>query len=175
MMQAIIDTYPREPAGPAEVLEYANRHLYAKQIEHRFVTALLAIYDPLTRRLTYSRAGHNPPILMQPGAHPAMSRLDASGGIPLGIEEDVAYEESAITLEPGQSLVFYTDGITEAFSPDRKMFGVEGIEGSLTECSGEPACVIDHVTTALKAFEGGVRPGDDQTLLVIRVEPSPAA
>ncbi len=171
MMQSIIEAYPHEPAGPAEVLEYANRHLCTKRIESRFVTAFFAIYDPPTRRYTYSRAGHNPPVWMRPNGNGwDMARLDANGGIPLGIMEDVSYEETAITLVGGETLVLYTDGITEALSPEGRMFGVEGIEGSLAECTGYPQCAIGHITTTLKEHESGVRPGDDQTLVVMRVE-----
>ena len=65
--------------------------------------------------------------------------------------------------------MLYTDGITEAMSPDGRMFGVEGIEGSLTECTGYPQCVIGHVTTSLQEHEADTRPKDDQTLVVMRV------
>jgi sigma-B regulation protein RsbU (phosphoserine phosphatase) len=171
MMRAILDAYPTEPQGPAEVLEHANRHLYAKQIEHRFVTAFFAVYYPETRRLTYARAGHNPPVWMRPaeGSGWDMARLDEVGGVPLGIFEDLAYEETTITLSPGQSLVFYTDGITEASSPGGTMFGVDGIEGALTECTGDPECAIGHITSTLTDHESGVRPTDDQTLVVAKV------
>ena len=98
-----------------------------------------------------------------------MARLDANGTLPLGITGDVSFDESTITLEPGQTIVLYTDGITEAMSPDGRMFGVEGIEASLAECTGYPQCVIGHVTTSLQAHESNVRPKDDQTLVVMRV------
>jgi sigma-B regulation protein RsbU (phosphoserine phosphatase) len=170
MMRAIFDAYPREPAGPAEVLEHANRHLFAKRIEQRFVTALFAVYDPDTRRLTYARAGHNPPVWMRPAGEGTwdMARLDDIGGLPLGILADVSYEQATISLEPGQTLVLYTDGVTEALSPGGRMFGIEGIEHSLTACTGEPACAIEHITSTLKQHEENVRPTDDQTLVVLR-------
>jgi serine phosphatase RsbU (regulator of sigma subunit) len=66
--------------------------------------------------------------------------------------------------------VLYTDGITESMSPEGVMFGVEGIERALECCSGEPTCVPDSVTTALRDHEAGVRPGDDQTLVALRVD-----
>jgi sigma-B regulation protein RsbU (phosphoserine phosphatase) len=171
MTEGIIEAYPHEPDGPAEVLEHANRHLYAKRIENRFVTALFAVYDPAARALTYSRAGHNPPLWMRhgDGGGWAMSRLDANGNIPLGIMPDISYEETTIALEPGETLVFYTDGVTDALSPDGRIFGVDGIEAALTECTGEPECAIDHITSALKGHEADVRPSDDQTLVVMHV------
>ena len=64
----------------------------------------------------------------------------------------------------------YTDGITEAMNSKREMFGLEGIERALHECSGEPACVVQSITTALRAHEAGVRPGDDQTIVAVKVE-----
>ncbi len=171
MVRAIMDAYPREPRGPAEVLEHANRHLCAKRIQQRFVTAFMAVYDPDTRRFTYSRAGHNPPVWMRPGSGDGwdMARLGEVGGLPLGIEDDTAYEEATVQLEPNQTIVLYTDGITEALSPTGAMFGVEGIERSLTECSGSPSCAIDHIGSTLRAHESGVRPTDDQTLVILQV------
>jgi len=170
MMRAIFDAYPREPEGPAEVLEHANRHLYAKRIENRFVTAFFSIYDPEARKLTYARAGHNPPVWMRPAREGNwdMVRLDDIGGLPLGIAQDTRYEEAAITLDPGQTVVLYTDGVTDAVSAAGRMFGIEGIERSLTECSGEPQCAINHIRETLADHEQSVRPTDDQTLVVMR-------
>ena len=91
------------------------------------------------------------------------------GSLPLGIEPDVRYEQSTIGLDSGQTVVFYTDGITEAVSPEGRSFGVRGIERSLTECTGEPQCAIDHITSTLRHHEKNVRPSDDQTLVVMRV------
>ena len=98
-----------------------------------------------------------------------MHRLDTNGSIPLGIMDEVSYSETAITLSPGESLVFYTDGVTEAQAPDGEMFGVEGIESSLVECTGSPECAISHITGTLKKHQADVRPTDDQTLVVMRV------
>lgn len=171
MLHAIIETYPREPAGPAEVLEYANRHLHSKRIEHSFVTALFAIYDPATRRLCYARAGHHPVLRMRRVADAwDIARLDGVGEMPLGILDDASYSQAEIQLEPGDSIVFYTDGIVEAMSPGGDYFGVEGIERSLTHCTGAPYCVINHVRDALITHEASRRPMDDQTLVVMRVE-----
>ena len=107
-----------------------------------------------------------------------MSRLDSVGGVPLGIIDDVPYETASIDLTPGQTLVLYTDGITEARCPEGHMFGIEGIERSLTTCTGEPDCVIHHITDALKDHERTVRPDDDQTIVVMNarvgLRPTPA-
>lgn len=171
MLHAIVHAYPHEPESPAEILAHANRHLEAKRIESSFVTAFFAIYEPNTKRLRYARAGHNPPVLMRKvGDDWDMVRLEGEGGLPLGIIDNADYEDAAIDLDSGQTIVFYTDGITEAASPDGTQFGVEGIERSLTTCTGDPDCVINHVTSALLEHEAGKRPNDDQTLVVFRVQ-----
>jgi sigma-B regulation protein RsbU (phosphoserine phosphatase) len=108
---------------------------------------------------------------MRPGSKGGwdMAHLDRVGGVPLGILANVVYEQATITLDPGQTLLFYTDGITEALSPEGTMFGIHGIENSLTECTGEPDCAIEHITSTLRHHEENVRPTDDQTLVVMRV------
>jgi sigma-B regulation protein RsbU (phosphoserine phosphatase) len=167
MVHAILHAYPSQPCGSAELLKHVNTHLSAKRIESSFVTAFLAIYDPSQRTLTYSRAGHDPPLLKTRGS--AIQRLDQIGGIPLGILPDVDYEEATITLQSGQTLVLYTDGITEARSPKGEMFSITGMEKALTTCTGEADCTVETITRSLLQHEGGVRPTDDQTLLAIEV------
>jgi sigma-B regulation protein RsbU (phosphoserine phosphatase) len=167
MLNAILYAFPKTPDSPGEVLAYANRHLCAKRIEHSFVTALLAMYDPLTRKLTYSRAGHPPAIIKSKGQ--PLIRLDDPGSIPLGVIDDAVFLDGAVTLEPGQTLVMYTDGITESMNRQRQMFGIEGIERSLEHCSGEPACVIESIHKALRLHEAGAQPSDDQTIVALKV------
>jgi len=169
MLHAILHAYPHTPGGPGEVLSHVSRHLAQKRLESSFVTAFFAIYDPKTREFTYARAGHPPPMLKEPGSGGAVHRLDGNGGMPLGIFDDVTYEDASITLEPGQSIVMYTDGITEGRDHDGRMFGVEGVESSLTMCTGQPDCVQNSIMGALREHENGMRPGDDQTLLIMRI------
>lgn len=174
MLHSIIHAYPQTPAGPAEMLLHANAHLCAKRIEQVFVTAFLALYDPNTRVLHYARAGHPPPVVKSPAStgRPLL-RLDDAGGVPLGVLPDAEYDQARITLEPGQTLVLYTDGITESRGPTGEFFGVNGIERALTTCTGEPDCVIAWINSVLNAHEGGLQPTDDQTLVAIQVAPDP--
>ncbi len=169
MFHAIIHSYPIDPTGPGDVLRHVNRHLFAKSIENSFVTAFLGFYEPRTRELVYARAGHNPPLLKEFPHRGHAQQLDAVGEIPLGIMEDVKYSESSIVLHPGQTLILYTDGITEAKRPGGEMFGVEGIERSLVHCSGAPDFAISHITEALKEHQVNVRPNDDQTVVVMQI------
>jgi phosphoserine phosphatase RsbU/P len=171
MFHSIIHAYPRNPGGPAEVLAYCNHHLCAKRIDHSFITAFLCFYEPESRRLSYARAGHNPPLLKDfPHRGPPL-HLDAVGDLPLGILPEARYRESAITLRPGQTLILYTDGIIDARPPGGEPFGIEGIERSLIACTGEPNCAIDHINEALALHQRDSRPDDDQTIVVIQVLP----
>lgn len=169
MVHAIMHAYPSRPSGPGEVLRHANQHLCAKRIENCFVTAFLAFYDPVTRELTYARAGHDPPIVKRfPHCGPP-TRLDAVGEAPLGVLPDIDYAEAKLVLEPGQTLILYTDGITEAGRGAGGMLGIDGIEESLIHCSGEADCAIEHITRAILSRQGEQRPADDQTIVAIQV------
>jgi sigma-B regulation protein RsbU (phosphoserine phosphatase) len=165
MLHAILRTFPRAPKGPHELLRYANHHLVAKQIENSFVTALLGIYDPPTRRFSYARAGHPPPIVK---SGEKLIQLDDAGDLPLGIIADTPYICAQVTFEPGETLVLYTDGITEAAGPDGNDFGVEGVKRALSCCDGTPNCVIETITEQVQKHQKGIHPNDDQTILAIR-------
>lgn len=171
MVESILASYPMTPDTTGQVLDYLNKHLCAKRIYDTFVTAFHALYDPATRTFTYSRAGHPPPLWRKPSAngHVGLEELDAVGGLPLGIMPDETYEDASITLEPGQTLTLYTDGIPETRSPDGAFFGTPGIINALRECSGEADCTADTIMQHVRRHEAGVRPQDDQTLVVMRV------
>ncbi|MHC4946728.1 MAG: PP2C family protein-serine/threonine phosphatase [Planctomycetota bacterium] len=171
MLNGILYAAPRADFAPARILAFANRHLHAKRLESTFVTALLGVYDPPTRRFTYARAGHDPALLMTPrDGELHSSRLDGVGGVPLGVLEEAEYETQTVQLERGQTLVLYTDGITEAVDPSGRQFGLRGIERSLTECTGAPDCAINHIAGALRAHQAGHPPKDDQTIIAIRID-----
>ena len=115
--------------------------------------------DPVARTLTYASAGHNPPRLVRRGTATA---LDAVGGLPVGVEEDSTYEEGTLTLEPGDLLTIYTDGITEASrgrNGTREFFETERLDRVLIEAAPDGArdCV-ERVTKAVNAFTGQCRP-----------------
>jgi sigma-B regulation protein RsbU (phosphoserine phosphatase) len=165
MLTSILYAYPRVPQGPAELLTYANRHLCAKRIAGTFTTALIGVFDPSTRRFTYARAGH-PPALLKSGAR--INTLDAVGDLPLAVLPDTRYEEAWVTIEPGETLVLFTDGIIEEMDPEGRMFGVGGILDSLHACNGSPRCVIDSINAALARHRGPARPSDDATIVTMR-------
>ena len=128
--------------------------------------------DPVARTLTYARAGHNPPRLARGDA---VQSLDRAGGLPLGILDGQAYGQATVTLEPGDLLLLYTDGITEAMAPSqgtagRELFGTDRLDALLLRRGRDTdaeAC-LDTVRSAVSEFCGCVAPSDDQTLIALR-------
>ena len=169
IMRTVFHGCEEGTAGPGAILEYCSRQLDSAKLRFAFVTAFVAVYDPATRILRYARAGHDPPLLAHGPGSGVVERLDAVNGLPLGIGMRVDSEEACVELKPGQSLVLYTDGVTEARSPDGVMFGMEGIERALASCNGEARCVVETIVAALRAHEAGVHPRDDQTLVALSV------
>lgn len=167
MLHAILHGYQGPEFSPAAVMTYANRRLASSRIESTFVTAFFAVYDPPTGLLEYARAGHNPPRIKQGGSG-GVGELADAGGLPLGITDQFQQQTGSITLEVGDTLVLYTDGITEAFDAQREQFGLKRLDGALVDCSGEPECVVDSVHKALFKHTRSMARDDDQTIVALR-------
>lgn len=168
MIQAALHALAPRCPDPADLLHKLNAHLCRKRIEGSFVTAFVGFYQPASRTLTYSSAGHPPPMLRSDPGEP-IQLLDQIGGLPLGILPDAAYEHATLTLRPGQTLLLYTDGITDARGPGAdNLFGTEGIERALAECTGDAHCVVKHLRDNLATYQQGRRPLDDQTIVAVR-------
>jgi sigma-B regulation protein RsbU (phosphoserine phosphatase) len=169
--RSIAHTYRQESNSPGELLNYMNNHL-ARQYTSRsgaFVTAFYGIYDPASRSLTYSSAGHNPPRLKRCGEGRVIS-LDKAGRIPLGIAEDISYDDARITLVRGDRIIFYTDGIIESSNPADEIFGVDRLDNVLSDCNRQGAThIMNLVLHDLEEFCEGVSPADDRTLVVAEV------
>lgn len=152
---------------PAKVcLERSNRLLYQSTSSEKFVTLFYSILDPSTNALNFSNAGHDAPMLLARGGD--IRRLE-SGGIVLSILEEFPYEEEAISLAPGDVLVIYSDGITEAINANQELFGEERLLATIRSHRDATANeLIDHIVAAVKAYSGPTPQADDMTLVVIR-------
>lgn len=161
---------PAQNCCPGRMLTEINRHLTERYTAGSadFVTAFYGVYDPPQRSFTYACAGHNPPRIKNCRSG-AMSSLDAVSDIPLGIMPDVSYEAATSTAEPGDQVIFYTDGITEAASPEGELFGVERLDQVLENCHLTAQGLIQAVLDAVADFTHNAPPGDDRTILVARV------
>ncbi|MFM9994880.1 MAG: PP2C family protein-serine/threonine phosphatase [Phycisphaerales bacterium] len=174
MLRGILHAYGGPDLGPDAVLRYANARLTEAGIEGSFVTAFFGVYDPRDASFTYARAGHNPPLLKD-GTDGAVTTLNGAGSLPLGILDDLPMERERIVLKPMDTVVLYTDGITEAMNASREMFGPERLEAALTRCTGQPDCVVDTVHSALFEHTHARTRVDDQTLVALRFRGTDAA
>jgi sigma-B regulation protein RsbU (phosphoserine phosphatase) len=167
---SLAHTYPESHDRAGALLEYLNHKLYELYTSksETFVTAFYGIYDPKTRGLTYSSAGHNPPRLKR-CMDGTLALLDEAGGVPLGIGPRTAYPDAHHQLVPGDQLVLYTDGITEAQDASGRMFGVERLDKVLENCAVGASDLLRAVLDELEAFTGGRPAHDDRTLLVAKI------
>jgi serine phosphatase RsbU (regulator of sigma subunit) len=170
-LQASLRTIAGEGASLADLVMRLNRYACAHSLDgRRFTTAVLAEYEPAARRLSYVNAGHNAPILRR--ANGDMEKLDI-GGVPLGIQSAAAYETSAKDLRPGDALIFFTDGVVEAFDESGQEFGDArwlGAIRELPEVSAQES--LQFLMTRVDAFVGATRQSDDITCMIFRAKRS---
>jgi sigma-B regulation protein RsbU (phosphoserine phosphatase) len=167
MLHGLVRGYFRNPCGPAELLSHANRHLCQKRIGDAFVTAFIGFYDPTHLQMTYSNAGHHPPLIKVSNSKNSRDLTDATQ-LPLGIDLDVHYTQANVRLEPMDTLLLYTDGVPEAMNPKGEMFGTAGLHRVIAGCSGDPQCVVDLLLHAVHAHEAGHPACDDRTIMAIQ-------
>lgn len=156
-------------ASTAEILASLNEVLYADLNQSGlFITLFYAKYDPQARILTYSSAGHVPPLLYRkPGA--TCRELDAEGLI-VGVRREVAFEERELRLEEGDVLILYTDGIVESRNEAGELFGLGRVCSILNDRHAEPPqAIIDAVLREAAAFRAAAPQEDDVAMIVVKI------
>lgn len=157
-----------EERSPAGALKRVNELLLPDAQRGMFVTGLYAILSLQTGELTYASAGHHPPLVHRSGDH-RVEEL-ARGQTALGVLDDVQFQEHCTVLAAGDSMVLYTDGITEALSPAGLFYGEEQLLDVIKD-SGENSAAqetLDAILHSVTAFVGDNPPADDLTLMVVR-------
>ena len=152
--------------SPAAALRRVNTLLQRDCDRARmFVSAVLLVYEPLTGNVQYANAGHNPPRLRRGDDHDLL-RLDATG-LPIGMFDDLEYDEASVTLEPGDALLLYTDGLVENRNADGVAFGEAGLDRLLSGADAKTADdLLRYVLSAGDRHLGGADPRDDVTVVV---------
>jgi phosphoserine phosphatase RsbU/P len=135
--------------------------------DNRFITFFICVFDPANNRLTYTNAGHNPPLLVRRNG--TVEEL-ATGGIILGIMPKFAYQQATVPMEPGDALIMFSDGVTEATrAGDDEEFGEARLAEVVRQNLDQPAAAImQAVSAAVAEFTQGAPPADDVTVLVAR-------
>lgn len=160
------------PRDFAKLMDKVNRLVYEASASNRYATFFFAAYDPKTRRLDCVNAGHNPPVVLRCGksGQAQVLRLQADGPV-VGLLPVAPYTEQALTLEPGDVLVLFTDGISEAMTHADEEWGEERMIESAQRCKEKRAdAVLKDIFRDADAFTAGAPQHDDMTLLVLKLE-----
>jgi phosphoserine phosphatase RsbU/P len=153
------------PELASRLNQYASAHSLDGQ---RFTTAVLGEYDPQSRRFAYVNAGHNAPIVRR--ANGGIERLD-SGSLPLGITSEAVFQDAEITLQPGDTLILFTDGVVEAFNSSLEEFSDERLVNLVRNLPRESAQnSLNFMMSQVSNFVGATRQSDDITCLVLRCD-----
>ena len=157
---------------PARVFNHVNRFLCGHSEVGRYATMFFGILDQ-DGHLEYINAGHPSPFLIR---HGAAEEAFTEGSYPVGLVPEAEYTSVGLKLEPGDTLVLFSDGVTEAMDPDDQLFGVPRLKQVLT---GQTQCPLEHiqkcVLEAVENFTRGAHQADDVTLLIVRYRATAAA
>jgi len=155
--------------SPGEVLRKVNTHITRLEKSTQFVTALYGVLDTLTGELTYARAGHEPPLLLN--ADGTIERLPFQSGMALGLWENIALDEHSFTMPKGSLLVMFTDGMTDCRDPKGQPFGLERVKktmSGLKAFTAQSGC--DQLFDTLMKYQDGSKQDDDVTLVAIHAK-----
>jgi serine phosphatase RsbU (regulator of sigma subunit) len=163
----MLRTAAQQTASPGEVFARVNELLFAEIPPRMFVTCFYAILDPASGLIRFANAGHDLPYRRHNGG---VFELRATG-MPLGLMPGSCYEENEVTIAPGESLLFYTDGLVEAHNPDREMFGLPRLK-TLLEEHVDGISLFNFLLSELGSFTGAAwEQEDDITMMALQRKP----
>jgi serine phosphatase RsbU (regulator of sigma subunit) len=173
MLQASVRTQVGTVQSPAVMMRAINTLACQRASTGQFATFFLAILHEPTLTLRFTNAGHNYPVLLRANGERVLLE---KGGCVVGMLEGPEFEEESISLAPGDRVVFYTDGVSEAEREGGEMFGEERLYALLDAAPRDlPAeRLVEHVLGGVRAWLDGVEPGDDITVMALRVLEAPA-
>ncbi|MDJ0648938.1 MAG: SpoIIE family protein phosphatase [Xenococcaceae cyanobacterium MO_188.B19] len=159
--------------SPAQIMEHLNRVMYADlENSHRFVSMFYSEYDPNTRQLSFTNAAHNPPLWWH-AEDGNLSKLDTWGML-IGLDVESEYEDGLVQLAPGDTVMYYTDGFTDAVNGNGDRFDEDNLcQAFEWACQNlaNPQEILDYLFEEIEKFVGqpGINNKDDMTLIVMRV------
>jgi sigma-B regulation protein RsbU (phosphoserine phosphatase) len=156
----------RDGVAPADLLDRLNQELCRDNDACMFVTALCGVLDPASGEVVYANAGHNAPLRF--GSDGQAAYIDMPPGTMLGVFEEATYREMQLQLHPGETLLLYTDGVTEASNIELELFGDDRLEAFPGGLFGSSLALVKGVVEAVEAFAGEAEQADDITVLALR-------
>ncbi len=164
--RTLIHATAKEELSPAQALLKVNRLLVESSPQGLFITTFYGILDQKTSIFEYTNAGHNQPILINKESDQIV--LLEKGGMPLGVSADLKIENKSLTIAKKETLVLYTDGVTEAQSPDGKLYGMNRLEKFLFESTiTNMNDLLDALDKNILIFQKGFPPTDDLTIIAL--------
>jgi sigma-B regulation protein RsbU (phosphoserine phosphatase) len=165
-LQARVHVLFEDSTNLAGRIERLNKSTCGNCPDNRFITFFFGILDPVTGEFVYVSAGHNPPVLVRANGG---YELLAGSGLILGILPMAKYEEFRTTVEKGDVLVMFSDGVTEAPNPNDEEYGEDRLANLVAELSGNSAKeIVAAIHTSVAEFTEGAPPADDITVVVTR-------
>jgi serine phosphatase RsbU (regulator of sigma subunit) len=164
LMQGMFVSLAQYADGPATAVTSMNKALCRRGLESRFVTMLFGSVTT-DGQLTYCNAGHNPPMVLGPGG---VRRLETGGPV-VGLIEFAPYDQETVQLTTGETVVIFSDGVSEALSTAGEEFGDDRLQAAIEEAGDVPAmALVDHLVAVVKTFTKGAAQSDDITVMVVR-------
>jgi sigma-B regulation protein RsbU (phosphoserine phosphatase) len=169
LTRSLVHAEGKRTSSPRRVLLNVHRLLMEISEAEMFVSAFYGILDPAAATLSFARAGHDRPLLYQHSSGECHF-LEAAGMV-LGLVGTVALEEAQKRMQPGDALVLYTDGITEAHSPSGEFFGLERLRDTVCAAGQQTAQgLCDAVFECAERFQTGAAQYDDMAVLVLKAD-----
>jgi sigma-B regulation protein RsbU (phosphoserine phosphatase) len=163
----VLRTLGRQIAEPDVILRCLNDELAEQNPRGMFVTLQCLVFDLTRKSVSCAGAGHHQLAILSPGREPRFAC--ASTGRPAGLMPSNPIEQETLPLEPGDTFVLFSDGVSEAMSATEEFYGEERLLAALSKCSGQPAGVmVRHVLDDVRAFAAGAKQSDDITVVVAR-------
>jgi len=165
--RTIIRSKGMQGFSAAECVTESNRLLAAYSVSNMFVTMFYAIYNTKTGLISYSNAGHNPPHILR--SNGTVSVLPLSKNTIVGVFDDLEYQEDTLQLEQGDTLVMFTDGVTEAADAEYNEFGANRLDNILMQhANANSQQIVEAIKAGIKEFVGDAEQSDDITMLVVK-------
>ena len=153
--------------SPAECIAYSNKLLSNESVDCMFVTVFYGIYTISTGEITYCNAGHNPPLILK--ASGEVEELPMPTDALVGAVPDMSYHDETLTLQPGETLLMFTDGVNEAMNAEYKEYGDDRLKACLQAHRGDNCRqLIDAIRSDVASFVGDMEQSDDITLFALK-------
>ncbi|SIT65652.1 sigma-B regulation protein RsbU (phosphoserine phosphatase) [Ectothiorhodosinus mongolicus] len=170
--KTLVKGFAEQSPNPGEMLYRVNNELCLNNDSGMFVTYLCGVLDLTTGEMEFANAGHNPPLIARANGQHEWLKLPP--GLVLGAMDDIEFPVSKVQLGPGDALMLYTDGVTEASNPQQELYGEDALEKLYARIKNHSAkAQVDAVFKAVEAHANGAEQSDDITALVLRYRPQP--